>query len=91
MSSTYLQLVNQVLRLHNQTELTSSTFTDGQGFYASARDAINHAINEINSQEYEWPFNFNDQQSVSLVAGTTFYSFEADFKVADWNSGTTRI
>lgn len=86
MSSTYLELTNKVLRRLNEVELTSATFASAKGVYNTVKDAINSSINSINSEEYEWPFNFNEEESVTLTVGENYYAFPADYKVADWNS-----
>ena len=40
MAYNYLELVNQVNRRLNETELTSSNFPTATGFYAQVKDAI---------------------------------------------------
>lgn len=86
MSTTYLELTNKVLRLLNEVELTSSNFDAARGVHATVKDAINHTVNHIQSEEYYWPFNFVKDQSTTLTTGTSFYDFELDYKIADWDS-----
>lgn len=86
MSTTYLELTNKVARLLNEVELTASTFDSARGVHSTIKDAINHSINHINSQEYYWPFNFVKNQSIDLTIGEPFYNFESDYKIADWES-----
>ncbi len=83
--STYLTLVNNVLIRLNETVLDSSTFADARGIHGAAKIGVKNAINQINSQKWEWPFNY-DETTEAMVVGTNLYSFEADYKVADWES-----
>ena len=47
MASTYLVLINNVLRDLNEVELTSSTFSSSRGIQTSAKDFVNRAITDI--------------------------------------------
>lgn len=85
-NSTYLELVNQVCRQVNETELTSATFPDARNIYNSIKDGVKFAINHINSVNYEWPFNYVEDQSQVLTVGEPFYAFPANYKTADWES-----
>lgn len=84
-NTTYINLVNQLLRRLNEVEIEQSDFASARGVQAMAKDAINSAINEINMQEFEWPFNA-DSHSETLVAGTEEYTFPTDLKSVDWES-----
>lgn len=85
MSYNYLGLVNDVNRRLNEVELTSVTFPNALGFYSLAKDAVNSALNTINHQEFEWPFNHNTLEEV-VTAGTNRYSLPAAAKTADWDT-----
>lgn len=85
-NTTYLELTNQVLRLLNEVELTSSNFDDSRGVHSVVKQAINSTLNHINSEEYEWPFNFNEESSQALTVGENYYTLPANYKVADWDS-----
>jgi hypothetical protein len=74
MAYNYLELVNQVNRRLNETELTSSNFPTATGFYAQVKDAINASLRDINQHEFNWPFNHVEQEDV-LSANVTRYSF----------------
>ena len=51
MASTYLTLVNNVLRDMNEVELTSSTFTSSRGVQTTVKDYINRSISDILNSE----------------------------------------
>lgn len=85
MAKTFLQLTNEVLRNFNQVELTSSNFSDSRGIHSWAKDGVNMAIREINTEAYRWPFNAVEHTQ-TLVAGTYEYAWPSTFKTADWNS-----
>lgn len=85
MAKTYLQLTNEVLRVFNQVELTSVNFDDARGVHSWAKDGVNMAIRQINTEAIKWPFNY-ETYTQTLTAGTYEYSFPSDFKTADWNS-----
>lgn len=86
MASTYLQLVNKVLRRLNETEISSSDFSSVIGIHAYAKDAVNSALAEINSTHFEWPFN-SATYTETLVAGQSEYDFTpTDIKTVDWDS-----
>lgn len=86
MSSTYLELTNQVAVQLNETALNSSNFASASGIYSAIKNAVNYSIDHINHQQFEWPFNFVEDNSQALTIGENFYSFPANYKVADWNS-----
>ena len=85
MAYNYLGLVNAVNRRVNEVELSSSNFTSAVGFYSTAKDAVNAAINRINFESYLWPFNFVAQED-TLVAGILRYPFPTNAKVVDFNT-----
>lgn len=81
----FLGLVNDVNRRLNEVQLTSSTFADATGFYASVKDSVNAAIREINHQQYEWPFNHVLQEE-ELNQGDVRYFIPRDVKTLDMDS-----
>jgi hypothetical protein len=88
MASTYLQLTNFVLTRLNEVELTSTNFASAVGFQSAVKEYINSALNEINSAETEWPFNFSSS-TITLTADSTTtqtYSLESDVATVDWDS-----
>jgi len=74
MASTYLTLVNNVLRDMNEVELTSSNFTSSRGVQTTVKDYINRAISDILNSELNWPFT-RAEGSVDAIAGKQLYSF----------------
>lgn len=83
--SIYLELVNNVLTRLNENNLDSSTFASARGIHAAAKIGVRNAVMRINAQKWEWPFN-SANVTKTLTAGTGIYSFEADYKIADWES-----
>ena len=74
MASTYLTLVNNVLRDMNEVELTSSNFTSSRVVQTTVKDYINRAISDILNSELNWPFT-RAEGSVDAIAGKQLYSF----------------
>jgi hypothetical protein len=85
MAYNYLGLVNDVNRRLNEVELTSVNFSGAIGFYAQAKDAINTALNTINHQEFQWPFNHITYEH-TLTPGVNRYTLPADCKSLDLDS-----
>ena len=74
MASTYLTLVNNVLRDMNEVELTSSNFASSRGVQTTVKDYINRTISDILNSELNWPFT-RAEGSVDAIAGKQLYSF----------------
>lgn len=85
MSSTYLDLTNRVLRRLNQVELTASDFASARGIHAMAKDAVLDTVRKINSQKFEWPFNFAAGSQVLNISQER-YTFPTDLRAIDWQS-----
>jgi len=87
MATTYITLVNDLLRRINEVQLT----TTGDGFgtvknvQAIAKDAINNSIREILQDGHQFPF-LKTTKSQTLTAGTKTYSFESDMASVDWDT-----
>ncbi len=79
MSYNYLELVNDVNRRLNETPLTSATFDSAGGYYADVKSHINTAINRINREEFEWPFN-HVTQTQTLIVNQSKYAYPSDAK-----------
>ena len=73
MASTYLVLVNNVLRDVNEVELTSSTFGSSRGIQTSVKDFINRSITDIINSELNWPFT-RAGGTLDLVSGKQLYA-----------------
>ena len=73
MASTYLQLVNEVLRDMNEVELTTATFASSRGVQTTVKDYVNRAIADIINSDLNWPFT-HAKGSVDVIAGKALYS-----------------
>lgn len=85
MAYNYLGLVNTINRRLNEVELSQANFATAVGFYSFAKDAINSAIQHINQEEFEWPFNHVEETEV-LLPGVVRYSVPYDAKTVNFNS-----
>ena len=85
MASTYLELVNKINALVNEVPLSSSNFATANGFYQTAKEAVNFAIRKINQEQFEWPF-YHVLHTETLVTGQTRYNREADCKYIDYDT-----
>lgn len=85
MTYNFLGLVNDVNRRLNEVELTQANFAGAVGFYATAKDAVNSAIREINQEQFEWPFNHVTYEQV-LTPGQVRYNFQSGTKTLDMDS-----
>lgn len=85
MGTTYLELTNRVLRRLNEVEIAQANFGNVLGVQAAAKDAVLDAVRKINSQKFEWPFNYAEGSQL-LTVGQEEYSWPADLRVADWSS-----
>ncbi len=81
----FLGLVNDVNVRFNEVKLTSSNFTTAVGFYEDVKNAVNAAIQDINQEHFEWPFN-HSRDEVILTAGETRYAYPLDAKTIDMDS-----
>ena len=81
----YLDIVNEVSRRLNETELTSTNFSTAKGFYSTIKDSVNSSIHDINQYYLYWPYNHNSDE-ITLVAGETRYSFADEAKYVDFNT-----
>ena len=84
-SYNFLGLVNDINRRLNEVELTQSNFSSAVGFYATAKDAVNASLREVNHQQFEWPFN-HDTQEEELNEGEVRYFIPRDVKTLDMDS-----
>mgnify|MGYP003121612576 FL=1 len=73
MASTYLTLINNVLRDFNEVELTSSTFSTSRGVQTTVKDYINRSITDLINSELNWPFT-QATGSIDVIAGKQLYS-----------------
>ena len=73
MASSYLVLVNNVLRDMNEVELTSSTFATSRGVQTTVKDYINRSSDILNS-ELNWPFTHAEGSLTLLQVNLYSYS-----------------
>lgn len=85
MGSSFLTLTNNVLVKLNEVVLDTSTFANARGIHSAAKNSVNYVINEINEEEFKWPFNAI-QHAQALTKGVVEYGWPEDFKVADWDT-----
>ena len=72
MASTYLSLINNVLRDMNEVELTASSFATSRGIQTAVKDYINRSIDDIINSDTEWPFTVA-QATITTTTGTRLY------------------
>ena len=87
MSSTYVSLVNQLLRRLNEVSLDvgGDGFSTLKGVQALAKDAINNSVRHILQDGHEFPF-LKTTYTHTLTAAQREYSFQSDFSTVDWDS-----
>jgi hypothetical protein len=85
MAYNYLSITNEVLSRFNEVELTQTGFVSSRGFQTQCKNAVNDAINYINTREYSWPYN-HQTQSETLVANQTRYDIPSTAKHVDYNT-----
>lgn len=85
MAYNYLNLTNEVLARFNEVSLTEAGFTSARGFQVQCKNAVNDAIDYINTSEFAWPFNHSTETDV-LVAGTTRYAIPINAKHIDYET-----
>ena len=87
MATTYLTLVNDLLRRLNEVTLATSGdgFDTAKNVQAIAKDAINNAIREILQDGHEFSF-LKTTTTQTLTAGTGTYDFPTDLASVDWDT-----
>jgi hypothetical protein len=75
----YLELVNDVNRRLNEVPLTSSNFASATGYYADVKGYVNSALNRINREEFEWPFNHHTFTQ-TMTVNQSKYPYQSDAK-----------
>lgn len=99
MSTTYMEVVNEVLSELNEVLLTSSTFTNAVNIQRHIKEAVNRAYFDINNPEHKWPWlsigpsldERHGNHYIETVAGTRWYllnenatDFNTDYGNVDW-------
>ena len=85
MSTTFLNLTNEVLRRLNEVQIDINDFGSVRNVQALAKDAVNSSIREILQDAQEWYFTLQTTTQ-TLVSGTGVYNFPADYSKADWDT-----
>ena len=83
--TTFINLTNRLLRRLNEVELSTTDFALARGIHAAAKDAINSAMFDLNTMQYEWPWNAAEE-TTTLVVGQTEYSNPVGMKTMEWES-----
>lgn len=83
--ATFLNLTNEMLRRLNEVPIPQADFPSVRGVQSSAKDMINSAIEDINTQEFEWPFNAALYTQV-LTIDIEEYNFPDTLRTVKWNS-----
>ena len=98
MSTTYLELTNELLRELNEVTLTSATFTSAVGVQQHVKDSLNRAYFDIANEEPQWPYLALNESGetdpmygnayVETVVGTRFYELKpaSDSMLTDYGS-----
>lgn len=79
MAYNFLELVNDVNKRLNEVPLTSANFAGATGYYADIKGYVNSALNRINREQFEWPFN-HATYTETLVIDQTKYPYQSDAK-----------
>lgn len=85
MSTTFLNLTNELLRRLNEVQIDVNDFGGVRNVQALAKDAINSSIREILQDAQEWYFTLQTTTQ-TMTIGTGTYSFPADYSKADWDT-----
>lgn len=85
MAYNFLELVNKVANKINEVELTTLDFASSGGIYSDMKNGVNTAIDRINREEFEWPFNWNVQDQL-LTVDQVKYSYPASAKTLAFDS-----
>ena len=85
MSYTYLDITNEVISRFNEVVLSEGGFATARGFQIQCKNAVNDAIDYINTSEFSWPYN-HVTKTDTLVPGTTRYTLPAASKHVDYDT-----
>jgi hypothetical protein len=85
MAYNYIDLTNEVLKKINEVNLIQANFDTAIGVYADVKSAINSSIRNINTAEFQWPFN-HVTKNLTLTPNQVRYPFEADAQYIDFKT-----
>lgn len=83
--TTYLEIVNKLVRRVNEVEVLEDQFASVIGVQAFIKDGIIDTLDMIFQHKYKWPF-LAVQQTQVLTIGDQQYPWPTDFLSVDWNS-----
>lgn len=83
--ATFIELTNRVLDRFNEPRLASANFLTAVGFRQHVKQCVNDAIDEINNQQWEWPFNHVYSTQV-CTPGQQIYDLPLNAKTVDWDT-----
>ena len=83
--STFIDLTNRLLRRLNEVQIQDSDFISATGIQATAKDAIQDTLREINTRRLDWAFNAVEHTQI-LAVGVEEYAWEDNFAAVDWQS-----
>jgi len=102
MSSTFLDLTNELLRELNEVPLTAANFASAVGVQQHVKDSVNRAYFDIVVDEPQWPFLAVDESGTvdpmygnvarSTTEGTRWYDLKeaathaTDYGSVDWDN-----
>lgn len=75
----FLGLVNDVNKRVNEVPLTSANFEAATGYASDVKGYVNAALNRINREEFEWPFN-HVTYTQPLIEDQSKYPYQSDAK-----------
>jgi len=86
-ATTYITLVNDLLRRLNEVTLNTAGdgFSTAKNVQAIAKDAINNSIREILQDGHQFPF-LKTTTTQTLTAGTGTYDLPTDMASVDWDT-----
>lgn len=103
MSTTYLEIVNNVLSEMNEVLLTAANFGNAVNIPRTVKEMVNRAYMDVNNPTFKWPWlstavhqdEFLGNTYIETVAGTRWYllnasasDFNDDYGHVDWDKFT---
>lgn len=81
----FLELVNDLNKRLNEVPLNSDNFGGASGFYGTAKDAVNAALNEVYRDAFQWPFTYTSV-TTPLVVDQSTYTYPSNVKSASFDT-----
>lgn len=83
--TTYIDIVNKVIKRTNEVQLDASNFATVIGVQAVVKDAVIDTLDKIYQKKYKWPFLATTKTEVMTI-GDQEYPWPADLLSVDWHS-----